>query len=464
MKNSYLELSKIKLLFIMAVIILTSFLCVGCGSEYEYDDSIDNSFHNSISSQYSGNDQEMYSNKGTTSSSSFVYSTKNTARRNEENFYANKENEYSDIKDIMASSSETNADLMQRVEDYIYLMENLTNRFNTLSNQEDSVTYFLLASRLEQMALDLESEIKQSPIDKSHRKKVSNARKSLAVAAKNAWDSHSNDTMKSTKKTSQNATIQTSPTRADPVENGSIDSFVIWLPLFILLIILIGVVIFFYDKSSKKFTDGNEKEYIRLSDKKRSQISGKKIVKINRNIDAIVNADDQIYGEDDLGEDGDNAGLPNEETNDFRSTELSTPHRLTDEPRRNVYDLHYFWRSYQQILKISDNSVKKAKVRELMKNCSQQASYVYCKNENDVINSPSSTTPIFVDSDTMTMFLRFDTYLLPSPTIQSDRDKRNLSLYAEISNTGTISVICVSQLAKHSESEYELVKKGQWTK
>lgn len=437
MKKSNSNMSIIKLISIVAVISLTLFLCVGCGSENEDDDSFDNDFQNTISSAHSDNDQDLFSNQGTTSSSSYVYSTEKTARRNEENFYSSKENQYSDIN-IMASSSETNADLMQRIEDYVFLMDNLTNRINTLSNEEDSITYFILAQRLEQMALDLESEIKQSPIDKSYRINVSNARKNLAKAAENAWNSHSIGTTTSTKNTTQNTTIQTSPTKVDQVEDGSIDSIAIWPPLFILLIVLIGVVIFYYVKNSKKNADGNE--------------------------DALVNADDQIDEEDGLDENIDNTGIANEEANDFRSTEPSTPRRTTDEPRRNAYDIYYFGRSYNQILAISDNSVKKAKVREMMKNCSQQASYVYCKNENDVINSPSSTTPIFVDSDTITMFLRFGNYLFPSPLIQSDRDKRNLSLYAEVRNTGNISVIKPAGLCKDGEGEYSLVKKGEWTK
>ena len=464
MKKSNSNMSIKKLISIVAVITLTLFLCVGCGSENEDDDSFDNDFQNTISSAHSDNDQDLFSNQGTTSSSSYVYSTEKTARRNEENFYSSKENQYSDIKDIMASSSETNADLMQRIEDYVFLMDNLTDRINTLSNEEDSITYFILAQRLEQMALDLESEIKQSPIDKSYRIKVSNARKNLAKAAENAWNSHSIGTTASTKNTTQNTTIQTSPTKVDQVEDGSIDSIAIWLPLFILLIVLIGVVIFYYVKNSKKNADGNEKGRIKRFDKKQSQVHGKKIVVEKRNIDALVNADDQIDEEDGLDENIDNTGIANEEANDFRSTEPSTPRRTTDEPRRNAYDIYYFWRSYNQILAISDNSVRKAKVREMMKNCSQQASYVYCKNENDVINSPSSTTPIFVDSDTITMFLRFGNYLFPSPLIQSDRDKRNLSLYAEVRNTGNISVIKAAGLCKDGEGEYSLVKKGEWTK
>ena len=62
------------------------------------------------------------------------------------------------------------------------------------------------------------------------------------------------------------------------------------------------------------------------------------------------------------------------------------------------------------------------------------------------------------------MFLRFGNYLFPSPLIQSDRDKRNLSLYAEVRNTGNISVIKAAGLCKDGEGEYSLVKKGEWTK
>lgn len=128
MKKSNSNMSIKKLISIVAVITLTLFLCVGCGSENEDDDSFDNDFQNTISSAHSDNDQDLFSNQGTTSSSSYVYSTEKTARRNEENFYSSKENQYSDIKDIMASSSETNADLMQRIEDYVFLMDNLTDR------------------------------------------------------------------------------------------------------------------------------------------------------------------------------------------------------------------------------------------------------------------------------------------------------------------------------------------------
>ena len=105
---------------------------------------------------------------------------------------------------------------------------------------------------------------------------------------------------------------------------------------------------------------------------------------------------------------------------------------------------------------------KKALVTLLRSSEGVNASFVYCANQDDLINNPSSTTPELCDVRSTQPFLRVGDYLIPSP-ILTDNEKRLLGAFARVTEQGAIASVKPSVLQKIGADRYQLTEKGDWT-
>lgn len=476
------------LLFSLIVAVLTFCICTGCNSDLKDDTDNYGAQENEAVSYVIENtkeyNQDSYSASEKNSSKLRKYSPVKSARRKDKDFYENAEDSYDDI-DLRRYSLETYADLNLRVNDYINMMNNTTSMLQALKKEDDSSYLFEIVHSLEEMSLDLENEIEvDNYLPTEPRTKLEKSRKKMSNAAKSAWNRLHGETSTqrttttkttiSTTTTTSRQKVSTNISKADESDNNMFNSFDL-IALIIFSILLISVLIFFCflctdvvkfnirkNKGNKSSNGVKEKpDHSRLSDTK--QINERHLELFSTETSESL---DDMYNYDEL-DDGDRKteqmAVQNQGTKYSFTESEETIEESLEKTLGAVCTIQYFIKRCNEIARSKDDSDTKAtEVRKLIHECSGRASSVSCINEDEAYYS-SRVIPIFITSKTINKFLRFDNYLIPSPTIQFDSEKDSLYTFASIEKTGYITAIEPGKLKKNEKNEYELIKKGKWT-
>jgi len=452
---------------------LSLLMCTGCNSEFRNDVDDFYTQDNETVSYAIENNEEYSLNSYSASEKKIVgnseYSPVNSARRKEKGFYKDAEKTYENI-DVRRYSLETYADLYLRVNDYLQMMNNTTKMLNALKIGDDATNLFEIVYHLEEMSLDLENEIE---VDKNlsvePRKSLEKARKAMSNAAKSAWkrlydgtSTSKSTTSKTTTSTrnSINTTVQTTstnPTKDDESDEIMFNSFDLIVFLVFFASLFGGIIFLLYFKNNNESKQTNKTDSTQMGvdeDSVHSSLSQTTQTKGTKANDHELSNEHRMTS---------NKGIQSQGSMQSFMENDETIETSVEETFGYVCNINYFINRCKEIARSQvDSTVKATEVRELITECNGRASYVYCINEDEAYDS-SRVTPIFSDSKKMKKFLRFDRYLIPSPTIQFDDQKDSLYTFASIERIGYVSAIVPGELGKTGNNQYKLIQKGKWT-
>ena len=453
----------LKILSVTVAIVLMLLLCAGC--EDDYPDEYNDELSGYTSSQVQAAQKDGSKENLTTDSGSQTGETSENSQKSVEH-------------------PETLAELEARAEDYVEIMNNVTTLLGNTTDEKNKETLLNLESQLAEMAEKLEAQIKEeNKLSSKPRIKVKNAREAMQQAADKARNSSG---------------IKQEP--AQPIKTSDNGIGVVVLCSFILVAAFVGLVAFYYLKKDRKQYHTDSRQNVR-HDRREGMPSAperqrprpgerssgtprKPPVRVGANqpgseegtynLDAYrysPRSDENDQQTDDLVSSWTNtpAKTGGRQTSAFwdqqddRPPEESPRTRQPAAPAPPVGSTAAFIRSCAEIGRMPDSGErKKALVKLLRSSEGENASFVYCANQDDLINNPSTTTPELCDIGSSQPFLRVGDYLIPSP-ILAENEKRLLNSFAQVTERGTISTIEPSVLKQIGPGRYHLTKKGRWT-
>lgn len=511
-----IKCSVAKKMSMIAGILLTMVFCVGCGT------NVLNQSDSDFQASESGRRVSVVMSSPAYSSAGRYENSSKKARRDGKNFYSSQKEKYSQLgENVYKNSCDSIADLMTRVDDYNVIMNNMTSILNNLKSQDNAQSYFDSVETIQQMVLDIESEIGETNylterFKKNLQTQLSVNRNEMEKAADQALeriysgDSQATSQTKNTEKTNtknNDSLISSSQNAVRDWENSDLDDKLtdsektFWLIMLAIIIAfgVCGVIFYFFiqhyrgelGRSSKKDSNkqgcrgiriGKSKDtsadiksdnaHANTSDKAHDNAAsfvcdtpsstGRDTSPLSdrssdRNYQHHAEADNEYEYSDSII----HSDYSHERENAAYDTGAQNNNRHADNMQGASYDFSLFRSKCNEIARIGDINLRKERIKKLMNEYKDKASYVSCQNFNHVYNSPTSVKPEFVKSATFTMLLLFDSYLIPNPAM-TEKEKRNLSYFAIIRSAGYISARTPS-IVRKSGNAYVLTKKGEWT-